>query len=297
MRLGCLRRDEGEEGDREEEGDEGNEGEEENAEQKQDGEVGNTGQKEDEKGDEGEEGMPETANPAAAVAAATGGAAADSPHEESVVVFAAFEFVPSPPLSQQLQECGPMPEDTLAFCLRQVVEALHSLHSHGITHGNVRPSTVFVPDDGVVRLAGVAWLNSDGHGAACRHSSKDSGVSRLSPEAIREVRRGEEQFNCVTLFFLLLSDAIVPQEEVGPPSDIWALGCLAVAMATGAEPWADITDSEQVKLFIAHSRGLPELPPDSSPEFTDFVASCLNRDPSKRPTAATLMSHPFLAAS
>ncbi|CAI5465835.1 unnamed protein product [Closterium sp. Yama58-4] len=61
--------------------------------------------------------------------------------------------------------------------------------------------------------------------------------------------------------------------------------------------WADIKDSKQVKLFIAHSQDPPEPPPDSSPDFTDFVASCLNRNPSESPTAAALLSHPFLAAS
>ncbi|GJP54776.1 hypothetical protein CLOM_g13821 [Closterium sp. NIES-68] len=77
------------------------------------------------------------------------------------LLFAAFDFVPVPSLAHQLTDCGPMPEETLSFCLRQVVEALAAFHALGIPHGNVRTTSVFVPDDGVVKLAGTSFLDGE----------------------------------------------------------------------------------------------------------------------------------------
>lgn len=48
--------------------------------------------------------------------------------------------------------------------------------------------------------------------------------------------------------------------------------------------------------------GIPSRPPPTvqdptrfSPEFNDFIARCLVKDPSARPTAAELLTHPFLS--
>ncbi|CAI7783776.1 unnamed protein product [Closterium sp. NIES-54] len=98
----------------------------------------------------------------------------------------------------------------------QVVEALHSLHPHCITHSNDRPSSALLtvsspsphplpfPQQGVeaLHLVSIAWLDSDGHGTSWTsrsnssssiHGYKDSRVCRISPEAIREVRK-EKRF-------------------------------------------------------------------------------------------------------
>ncbi|CAI5468167.1 unnamed protein product [Closterium sp. Yama58-4] len=177
-----------------------------------------------------------------------------------------------------------MPEETLAFCLRQVVEALVAFHSLGIPHGRVHTSSVFVPDDGVVKLAGTSFLDGEGEGG----EGGGEGGGEEGEEGGEGGRGGSKVPWC--------SPEEIRKETVGAAADIWAVGCLAVHMATGALPWAQVGDEDQVRLFIAHSRALPDLPPDSSPQLIDFVATCLDRDPSRRPTAARLVDHPFLAA-
>ncbi|ETO07986.1 hypothetical protein RFI_29406, partial [Reticulomyxa filosa] len=70
--------------------------------------------------------------------------------------------------------------------------------------------------------------------------------------------------------------------------DIWSLGITAIEMATGKAPLWNLHPLKAV-LTIPKSNP-PTLPQDKnfSKEFHDFVANCLVKDPTKRPSAQQL---------
>lgn len=45
---------------------------------------------------------------------------------------------------------------------------------------------------------------------------------------------------------------------------------------------------------IGNSKELPTIPDHLSDEGKDFIRQCLQRDPSKRPSASELLQHPFI---
>lgn len=45
---------------------------------------------------------------------------------------------------------------------------------------------------------------------------------------------------------------------------------------------------------IGNSKDIPDIPDHLSSEAKSFAMSCLQRDPSARPTATQLMDHPFV---
>lgn len=63
-------------------------------------------------------------------------------------------------------------------------------------------------------------------------------------------------------------------------------------MAIGRYPYKYDNMFAQLKAIIDDEP--PALPDTFSEEARDFVASCLQKDPTKRPTYADLLEHPFV---
>jgi serine/threonine protein kinase len=76
-------------------------------------------------------------------------------------------------------------------------------------------------------------------------------------------------------------------------TDIWSVGITAFELSTGKTPYDHLGSYDQV-LSIT-SKEPPELPEGQwSSSFRDFVKSCLIKDADKRPSAKSLLRHPFI---
>lgn len=91
-------------------------------------------------------------------------------------------------------------------------------------------------------------------------------------------------------------------EQFGPRNlhtikvDIWGFACTFLHMITGAPPWAGDTVL-QICTAVGVGKQAPPLPRDLPAELLRLLGSCLEADPSRRPTAQQLlkvggMSHP-----
>jgi serine/threonine-protein kinase OSR1/STK39 len=88
-------------------------------------------------------------------------------------------------------------------------------------------------------------------------------------------------------------EVMVEGKGYGPAADIWSVGILAYAMATGREPYDSLPPLAKVQAIIEGPA--PELPAGGhSQSLRDFVRQCLQRDPVKRPAAAALARHAFV---
>ena len=79
-------------------------------------------------------------------------------------------------------------------------------------------------------------------------------------------------------------------------SDIWSLGLSMLETAAGGYPYPPDTYNNVFAQLSAIVDGEPPtLPKDLfSENACDFVGACLNKNPTKRPTYASLLKHPFL---
>jgi serine/threonine protein kinase len=70
--------------------------------------------------------------------------------------------------------------------------------------------------------------------------------------------------------------------------DVWGFACTFLHMVTGAPPWAG--DSVlQICTTVGVGRHAPPLPTDLPPELRQLLGSCLEADPSRRPSATQLL--------
>ena len=91
-----------------------------------------------------------------------------------------------------------------------------------------------------------------------------------------------------------MSPEIMKQSLYTNKTDIWSLGVTAIELAEGVVPNSHLKPLMAMwQLKDKPIQGLKE-PSKWSGDFNAFVKDCLNVNPSLRPEAKTLLSHPFV---
>lgn len=81
----------------------------------------------------------------------------------------------------------------------------------------------------------------------------------------------------------------------GYAGDIWSFGVSILEFYLGRFPFAVSRQGDWASLMCAICiSSPPEAPSSASMEFRDFLACCLQKEPSRRWTALRLLNHPFI---
>jgi hypothetical protein len=83
-------------------------------------------------------------------------------------------------------------------------------------------------------------------------------------------------------------------EGAVPKSDVWSLGCTILELVAGAPPFYDLPPMTAMFKMVEEKH--PPLPPDCSPELTDFLLKCFIRDVNERVACADLLRHPWIVS-
>lgn len=160
--------------------------------------------------------------------------------------------------------------------LRDCLSGLVYLHDHRIVHRDLKGENVLISDVGVAKLA-------------------DMGASkRISPDGtmndVTQIRG--------TLWYM--SPQQLKQQRVGRKTDVWALGGLALLMATGDPPWKALKINSPYALMTAIISAASGPPLDSyklSADLRAFIDACFTYDDYQRPSAREIAQHRFLQQS
>ncbi|KAF8696122.1 hypothetical protein HU200_037012 [Digitaria exilis] len=188
-----------------------------------------------------------------------------------------LEFAPGGSLADEAaRRGGRLEEHDIRGYARDVARGVAYLHGRSLVHGDVKPRNVVIGGDGRARLT-------------------DFGCARLvvsSSPSSRPMIGGTPAF---------MAPEVARGEEQGPAADVWALACTVIEMATGRAPWSgdgDVADDVFAAVHkIGYTDAVPELPACLSTQGKSFLRVCLARSPRRRPTAAQLLEHPFLASA
>lgn len=166
-----------------------------------------------------------------------------------------------------------MEEDVLGKIAMSVVNALHYLHAQlKVIHRDVKPSNILVNRKGEVKMC-------------------DFGISGYLVDSVaKTVDAGCKPY--------MAPERIDPSgnpQQYDIRSDVWSLGISMIEMATGTFPYKTwTTPFEQLKQVVTDSP--PRLEPNTfSPEFDEFITSCLQKKFDARPNYDQLLKMAFIA--
>jgi hypothetical protein len=157
---------------------------------------------------------------------------------------------------------GPLPWPQAVRCCAQIASALAAAHARGIVHRDVTPGNIMLTGTGAKLIDfGISAHAGDGE------HDLDGEIRGTPPYAAPERLTGQ---------------------PVAPPADVFALGVVLYRALTGRLPWHAATASDLlVALQTEEPAALPAVD-GLPPRVRDACMSCLQRDPSARPTAAEL---------
>ncbi|MGW0699486.1 protein kinase domain-containing protein [Streptomyces sp. NPDC002867] len=175
----------------------------------------------------------------------------------------ATEYIPGLTLSEALRlHGGPLPVDSLWRLLRDAADGLRAVHAADMVHRDLKPSNVMLTLDGLTLI--------------------DFGVARAADQS-RLTRTGM----VIGTPAYMAPEQAVADRRLSPAADVFALGSLLLYAANGRPPFGDGSGPDLLYRIVHTDADLGRLP-DTDPELSAVVESCLAKDPSQRPTAAEL---------
>jgi serine/threonine protein kinase len=165
----------------------------------------------------------------------------------------ATSYITGPTLERAVADYGALPPVSLAVLGAGLAEGLREVHAKGVVHRDVKPGNVILAADGP-RLIDFGIARALDATSYTRTSTVLGTASFMSPEQARG-------------------------EAVGPPSDVFSLGCVLAFAATGRSPYGD-GPPVAVAYRLVHEE--PDLD-GIADGFSATIGRCLAKDPEARP--------------
>uniref|UniRef100_A0A7N6A7F8 Dual specificity protein kinase TTK n=1 Tax=Anabas testudineus TaxID=64144 RepID=A0A7N6A7F8_ANATE len=164
------------------------------------------------------------------------------------------------------------------FYWKNMLEAVHTIHKHGIVHSDLKPAN-FVIVNASLKLIDFGIANRIQPDVTS--IMKDSQVGTLNympPEAIKDTS----------------SQPGKARSKISPKGDVWSLGCILYCMTYGKTPFQSITNQITKLHAIIDPSHKIEFPDISEKDLLDVLKRCLVRNPRERISIAELLEHPYL---
>lgn len=183
--------------------------------------------------------------------------------DEHVVPFLAMEFIEGESLQQKLDREGALSIAEIIEVGSQIAAGLAVAHSQHLIHRDIKPANILIE-----RETGRVQITDFGLARAVKESG-DSPLSLMS---------GTPQY-------------MSPEQAEGKPidhrSDLFSLGSVLYALATGAPPFRSSNSLAVLRRVVeqkplALNKARSDLPPD----FVTFVERLLEKSPDNRPQSA-----------
>jgi serine/threonine protein kinase/L-lactate utilization protein LutC len=173
--------------------------------------------------------------------------------------FIAMEYVEGYNLKEVLAQGRALSFDQIADLVAQVADALDFAHAKGIVHRDVKPANIIMIEGNRAKIT-------------------DFGIAKIASGGANLTTTGQ---------FLGTPNYMAPEQIKGAPvdgrTDIFSLGICLYECLTRRKPFGgDSLTSISYKIVHEPFPPLHDINPQIPEPFTDVVATCLAKDPTKR---------------
>jgi WD40 repeat protein/serine/threonine protein kinase len=183
---------------------------------------------------------------------------------------------------------GPPPPPQAAALVEQLARAVSYAHSRGIVHRDLKPANVLLamasgggeptgkePRPGVMVGSGVHPLL-----AGLVPKITDFGLAKRLDEEQGRTRTGDV---VGTPAYMAPEQAAGKNKEIGPATDIYALGAILYELLAGRPPFEGLSAWETVSLVLSADPEPPSRRNPSVPRDVETIClKCLRKEPAKR---------------
>jgi tetratricopeptide (TPR) repeat protein len=189
--------------------------------------------------------------------------------EHNGLPYLVMELLPGGTLQDRLQTSGPLPPVEAAEIAAQLADALDHAHRQGVIHRDIKPANVLLDAEGRPRLT-------------------DFGLAKDLQASLSALSRSGAFMG--TPGFWPPEQAQGRLADLGPHSDVYALGATLFALLTGAPPFEADDLVQHMTLTCKQPAPAPSERDPAIPRALDAVClRCLEKDPAARyPSAAAL---------
>ena len=204
--------------------------------------------------------------------------------------FMAMEFLDGGSLGEALGG-RPQPPEVAARLVERLARAMHAAHLRGIVHRDLKPANVL--------LQGASGQGSGVSGDNTTISLTPD-PSPLTPKIVdfglaKRLVEGEEQ--TTTGAVLGTPSYMAPEQaggrvrEIGPLTDVYALGAILYEMLTGRPPFQGETPLDTITRVVSQEPIAPRrLSPGLPRDLEIICLKCLQKDPRKRYASAEALA-------
>ncbi len=177
----------------------------------------------------------------------------------------AMELIPGRSLAERIRDDPPTVAEAAAL-IAEIARAVEHLHGAGFVHRDLKPGNVILGADGRARVVDLGLAldepisESDGLGTPIEERLTRTGEllgtpAYMAPEQVLPALKGTRA------------------DEVGPATDVWALGVILYQLLTGRRPHGSVSG---VQLMFAIANTRPERPGRVHPALpSDLETICL----------------------
>ncbi|KAJ1554145.1 Dual specificity mitogen-activated protein kinase kinase dSOR1, partial [Cladochytrium tenue] len=194
-------------------------------------------------------------------------------HEGDVAIV--MEYMDCGSLDYIYRRTGPIPEPIAARVAVHVLRGLEYLSEKNIVHRDIKPSNILVNSKGQVKIA-------------------DFGVSKETGSSLAKTFTGTPSY--------LAPERIQSGSDYSVVSDVWSLGLTLIEICTARPPYAAAGGDDPAAaaamfsmfdlMNLIQDQPAPQLPSGRfSEDFDDFVATCVIKDHTHRPSPDRLLQH------